>query len=87
MCSFMLPLETKWGKSLVLRGPKAFAQELGASIGKAANMEVRDGKLVVEVAKPKTAPTPRFGTTGCRHNARKPPPRARMGPPVGDEAW
>jgi antitoxin MazE len=43
----------KWGNSLALRVPKAFAQEIGASIGKAANMEVRDGKLVVEIAKPK----------------------------------
>jgi len=40
-----------WGNSLALRVPKAFAQELGASVGKAANMEVRDGKLVVEIAK------------------------------------
>jgi antitoxin MazE len=43
----------KWGNSLALRVPKAFAQEIGASVGKAANMEVRDGKLVVEIAKPK----------------------------------
>ena len=42
----------KWGNGLALRVPKAFAQELGASVGKAANMEVRDGKLVVELAKP-----------------------------------
>jgi hypothetical protein len=32
--------------------PKAFAEELGASVDKAANMEVRDGKLVIEIAKP-----------------------------------
>ena len=42
----------KWGNSLALRVPKAFAQALGASVGKAANMEVRDGKLIVELAKP-----------------------------------
>ncbi len=35
----------KWGNSLALRVPKAFAQEIGASVGKAANMEARDGKL------------------------------------------
>jgi hypothetical protein len=33
------------GQQLALRGPKAFAQV--ASVGKAANMAVRDGKLVV----------------------------------------
>jgi antitoxin MazE len=42
----------KWGNSLALRVPKAFAQEIGAVVGKAANMEVRDGKLVVEIVKP-----------------------------------
>jgi antitoxin MazE len=40
----------KWGNSLALRIPKAFAQEIGARVGKAANMEVRDGKLVIEIA-------------------------------------
>jgi antitoxin MazE len=40
----------KWGNSLALRVPKAFAQEIGARVGKAANMEARDGKLVVETA-------------------------------------
>ena len=43
----------KWANSLALRVPKAFAQEMGASVGKAANMEVCDGKLIVEVAKPR----------------------------------
>jgi antitoxin MazE len=43
----------KWGNSLALRVPKAFAQEIGASVGRPANMEVRDGKLVVELARPK----------------------------------
>jgi antitoxin MazE len=50
MCEklWTLPMKVeflKWGNSLVLRVPKAFAQELGASVAKAANMEVRDGKL------------------------------------------
>jgi len=35
----------KWGNSLALRVPKAFAQEIGARVGKAANMEVRDAKF------------------------------------------
>ena len=43
----------KWGNSLALRVPKVFAQEIGASVGKPASMEVRDGKLVVELAKPR----------------------------------
>ena len=38
----------KWGNSLALRVPKAFADEIGASDGKAAEMTVSDGKLVIE---------------------------------------
>jgi len=37
----------KWVNSLALRVPKAFAEEIGASVGKPVNVEVRDGKLVV----------------------------------------
>src|SRR2546430_1327408 len=43
----------KWGNSLALRVPKVVAQEIGASDGKTAEMSVRDGKLVIEVTKPK----------------------------------
>ncbi len=39
----------KWGNSLALRVPKAFADEIGASEGRAANMSVSNGRLVVEV--------------------------------------
>jgi antitoxin MazE len=42
----------KWGNSLALLVPNAFAQEIGATIGKAATMEVRDGNLVIELVKP-----------------------------------
>lgn len=42
----------KWGNSLALRVPKAFVDEIGASEGKAAEMTVSDGKLVVEIARP-----------------------------------
>jgi antitoxin MazE len=42
----------KWGNSLALRVPKAFADEIGASDGKAAEMSVSDGRLVIEVARP-----------------------------------
>lgn len=64
----------------VLRVPEAFAQEIGADVGKTANMEVRDGKLIVGIAQAKTTSTPlHFGATRCWHNARKPAPRARMG--------
>ena len=41
----------KWGNSLALRVPKAFADEIGASAGKAAEMTVSNGKLVIEIAR------------------------------------
>ena len=42
-----------WGNSLALRIPKDLAEEIGAKDGRPATIEVRDGKLVIEVIKPK----------------------------------
>ena len=42
----------KWGNSVALLVPKAFAQEIGAVVGKVANMKLQDGKLVIEIVKP-----------------------------------
>jgi antitoxin MazE len=78
----------KWGNSLALRVPKAFAQEIGARIGKAANMEVRDGKLVVEIAKPKRRRrryTLEHLVAGIKPDNRH--PELEWGPPVGNEVW
>jgi antitoxin MazE len=41
----------KWGNSLALRVPKAFAQELGATVGKPADLTVENGALVVKVVR------------------------------------
>jgi antitoxin MazE len=75
----------KWGNSLALRVPKAFAQEMGAGVGKAANMEVRDGKLIVEVAKPrrKRRYTLEQLVAGITPENRH--PELDWGPPVGNE--
>ena len=78
----------KWGNSLALRVPKAFAQEIGASVGKAANMEVRDGKLVVEIAKPKRRRrryTLEQLVAGISPENRH--HELEWGPPVGNEVW
>ena len=79
----------KWGNSLALRVPKAFAQEIGASVGKAATMQVRDGKLVIEIAKPRPRRARRYTleqlvadiTPENRHGG------IEWGPPVGNEVW
>jgi antitoxin MazE len=78
----------KWGNSLALRIPKAFAQEIGATVGKAANMEVRDGKLVVGIVKPKRRQ--RRYTLEQLVGRITPENRHReleWGPPVGNEVW
>ena len=78
----------KWGNSLALRVPKAFAQEIGAVVGKAANMEVRDGKLVVEIVKPNRRR--RRYTLEQLVAGISPENRHReleWGPPVGNEVW
>jgi antitoxin MazE len=41
----------KWGNSLALRVPKAFAQEVGAAEGKPAELTVENGALVIKVSK------------------------------------
>ena len=41
----------KWGNSLALRVPKAFAEEIGAAEGKPAEMTAEHGVLLVKVAK------------------------------------
>jgi antitoxin MazE len=41
----------KWGNSLAVRVPKVVAQEIGARDGKAAEMSVQGGKLVIEPIK------------------------------------
>jgi antitoxin MazE len=43
----MNALFSKWGNSVALRIPAAFAKELGVSEGKAAEITIRDGSLVV----------------------------------------
>lgn len=40
------------GNSLALRVPKSLADEIGASEGKAAEMTVSNGKLVIVIARP-----------------------------------
>jgi antitoxin MazE len=71
----------KWGNSLALRVPKVFAQELGASVGKAANMEVRDGKLVRRRRRYTLDQLVAGITPKNRHR------ELEWGPPVGNEVW
>jgi antitoxin MazE len=44
----------KWGNSLGLRIPKAFAEEVGVEAGSAVDLSIEDGDLVVRVWRPPT---------------------------------
>jgi antitoxin MazE len=46
----------RWGNSLALRVPSAFAKEVGATEGQQAEMTVERGALVVKVVKSKRRP-------------------------------
>ena len=76
----------KWGNSLALRVPATFAKEIGASAGKAADMAIQDGALVVRVRKRKRR---RYslkelleGITPETYHRE-----IEWGPPVGNEDW
>jgi antitoxin MazE len=77
----------KWGNSLAVRVPSAFAKEVGATEGKRAEMTVENGALVVKVAKPKKRRRYVLEqliddiTEENRH------PEVQWGPPVGNEIW
>jgi antitoxin MazE len=78
----------KWGNSLVLRVSKALAEEIGASEGKAAEITVSNGKLVIEIARPQRRRR-RYTldelvsriTPGNRYG------EIDWGPPVSNKAW
>ena len=76
----------KWGNSLALRVPKAFADEIGASDGKAADMTVSNGKLVIEIARRRkrryTLDELVAGITPDNRHGE-----IDWGPAVGNEAW
>jgi antitoxin MazE len=81
----------KWGNSLALRVPKLVAQEIGAGDGKTAEMSVRDGKLVIEVTKPKRRKRRKRRYTLDELVAGITPENRHeeidWGPPSGNEVW
>lgn len=76
----------RWGNSLALRVPSAFAKEVGATEGKRAEMTVERGALVVKVVKQRRH---RYELeqliNGITNENRH--PETEWGPPVGNEIW
>jgi antitoxin MazE len=76
----------KWGNSLALRVPSAFAKEIGAAEGQAVDMTIENGALVVKVTTPKRRHYSLEQLIGevteeNRHS------ETSWGPPVGNEVW
>ena len=79
----------KWGNSLALRVPSAFAREVGATEGKRAELTVEDGALVVRVpaAQPRKRRRYRLEDLVADITPQNRHPETNWGPPVGNEVW
>jgi antitoxin MazE len=86
--SSALEIEDEGGISEVGQVPKAFADEIGAGDGKAAEMTVSNGKLVIEIVRSQRRKR-RYRldelvagiTPDNRHEEMD------WGPPIGNEVW
>jgi antitoxin MazE len=77
----------KWGNSLALRVPSAFAKEVGASEGKRADMTVENGALVVKLAKAKKRRRYSLETLIDEITEENRHSETEWGQPVGNEIW
>jgi antitoxin MazE len=77
----------KWGNSLALRVPSAFAKEVGAREGKRAEMTIEDGALVVKVAKPRKRRRYDLEQLIGQITEENRHPETGWGPPAGNEVW
>lgn len=74
----------KWGNSLGIRIPKAFAEETGVSAGSEVDFTVRDGELVIRPLREKRYSLAQLldGVTAANLHAE-----VETGGPVGAESW
>lgn len=80
----MLTKVQRWGNSLGLRIPRAFAAEAGIEAGAAVELSLRDGDLVVSRARRRKY---RVDELVRKINARNLHGEVDTGDPVGREAW
>lgn len=74
----------KWGNSLAIRIPKAFAMEVGLSVETPVEISLQEGKLVIEPV-PEEEFTLEQLVAGITDENRH--PETDWGPPVGNEVW
>jgi antitoxin MazE len=74
----------KWGNSLGLRIPKAFAAQAGVEAGSEVDLSVEDGKLIVRPTR-----LPRYDLKDLLRGvtAKNSPKEVETGEPVGREVW
>ena len=75
----------KWGNSLALRIPGAFARQIGVEDGRPVEIEVRDGKLVVTPVA--SQPTYDINDLVARMKTDARGAEIETGEPRGDEVW
>ena len=80
----MLVKVQKWGNSLALRIPKAFAQQVAVEDDAVVDLAVEDGKLVA-TPMGKQKPSLRGLISQIRDDNL--PDEIEFGPPVGKEVW
>ncbi len=74
----------KWGNSLGLRIPKAFAEQAGVKAGSDVDLSVKDGELVVRPRRRQRYELKRLLRAITATNIHK---EIETGEPVGREAW
>lgn len=74
----------KWGNSLGLRIPKAFAEELAVEVGSVVDLTVADGEMVI---RPVRGHRYRLEELLARVTEENRHPEADTGPPRGRESW
>ncbi len=77
----------KWGDSLALRIPKAFAEKIGAAEGKPAEMTIEKGAIVVRITKRKKHRRYDLENLINAITEENRHPEIEWGPPVGNEVW
>jgi antitoxin MazE len=74
----------RWGNSLAIRIPKAFAEETGLQPNDEVEITVRDGQIVVTPRKTKTYTLEELAEKITEENRHD---EWDMGPAVGKEVW
>jgi antitoxin MazE len=78
----------KWGNSLAVRIPKAFADAINARDGKRVELTIKNGALVLRpLAKPRRKPRYSLDQLLAGMTRDNVPQEVAWGPPRGNEVW